>query len=630
MKGITLLYDDSRADEVSEKVVPLFKQHLRNTIAFTNGWKDQTTPDDYIVTYLADQQLKEFLPCAIAQEWLLSFLPHPVTPYARHGFGLSASLEDAVDTILKFEHPQKIDLFQVNGIPVFDTVVIGECLSVMYGSNEASEVLRLWGKIKSFFRLLRNVRLHQYTIEYKEKGAGEQQSINTAALGMLVVQHGKSSLLSRRILEDSYANDGMMHNLVMAPESGLGLLKFGFMSLFRSSKNPKLPPFAGYIKTNKIKVKSEQAIELSVDETLMSAKEVTLEVIHKKILLVPVSQLDTTTKETNKEVFKIQTLPKGELKEELLKGPIPLIPHATAEQFKELFTTLRENARPTSSYLVLMFLSTFIATLGLFSNSSPVIIGAMILAPLMSPIISLSMGFLRQDSQLIRSSLKSIGLGLLLGYLCAMLITWLMPLSASNVQILTRTRPNLLDLGIAVGSGIAGAYAHAKKEIAKTLAGVAIAVALVPPLAVSGIGAGRLNWEVFSGALLLLSTNLAGIVLAAAITFLFLGFSPFRRAKKGIMISLFLVLGISAPLTYGFTRMVRETNITQQLDDQEINGIVIRDVSVRKMNPLQLSITIMTKDHDQINEVQLGKLKQEIENILGEKVELEINVGIKI
>ena len=124
------------------------------------------------------------------------------------------------------------------------------------------------------------------------------------------------------------------------------------------------------------------------------------------------------------------------------------------------------------------------------------------------------MGLLRQDGQLIRYSLKSIGLGLLLGYLCAILITWMTPLTTVNLQILARVRPNLLDLGIAVGSGIAGAYAHSKKEVAKTLAGVAIAVALVPPLAVSGIGIGWMNWGVFSGALLLLVTNLAGMVLA--------------------------------------------------------------------------------------------------------------------
>jgi uncharacterized hydrophobic protein (TIGR00271 family) len=275
-----------------------------------------------------------------------------------------------------------------------------------------------------------------------------------------------------------------------------------------------------------------------------------------------------------------------------------------------------------------MFLSTFIATLGLFSNSSPVIIGAMILAPLMAPIISLSMGVLRQDQQLVRYSLKSIGLGLLLGYFCAVLITLVTPLHILNVEIMARTRPNLLDLGVAVGSGIAGAYAHSKKEVAQTLAGVAIAVALVPPLAVSGIGLGWLDWSVFSGALLLLTTNLAGMVLAAALTFLFLGFSPFRLARKGLLVSLILVIVVSAPLAFGFSRMVQETKIVRHLSGHRIDNMILRNVEVRQVNPLRISLRIVAESP--MTEDELGEVKREIESLLGEEVELEITVGIKM
>ncbi|WP_224999106.1 TIGR00341 family protein [Cesiribacter sp. SM1] len=628
MKSIVLLYDESMAETVKDEIIPLFQQHLKIHAPFKNSIDIHLDDNDLIVTYLPDELLKELLPIVIDRKLKIGFLPHPAMLNARLGFGISEDLEVAVNNIIHTDTAQHVDMLMVNGRPSFDTVVIGQSLSFVYGSTELKKSRRIMGKVKNFFRLFKSVQLKQYTLEFQQKGHQEKQTINTAALGMFIVQHGGSSLISRKIIKESFSNDGMMNSLVLAPESVLGLVKFGLVSLFQSQKNTRLPPFAAHIRTNKIKIYSKEPMNLSVDNALLSAKEVELEVVPKVIQVVPGVHLKTINQGSSKEVFKVQMLPIGEQRDELLKGPLPLINHATTDQFKDLFTTLRENARPTSSYLVLMFLSTFIATLGLFGNSSPVVIGAMILAPLMSPIISLAMGVLRQDNMLIRSSLKSIGYGMLVGYLCAILITLMTPLTASNSQILSRIRPNLLDLWIAVGSGIAGAYAHAKKEIAKTLAGVAIAVALVPPLAVSGIGVGWMNWNVFSGALLLLMTNLAGIVFAAAITFLFLGFSPFRLAKKGLIISVVFMLGISAPLAFGFSRMVKETRITQNLNGRTIDHMVLRDVSIRKMDPLRLSVTIFTDKP--LDEVELRKLKSEIESLLDEEVELEITIGIKM
>ncbi|WP_339903235.1 DUF389 domain-containing protein, partial [uncultured Cyclobacterium sp.] len=298
------------------------------------------------------------------------------------------------------------------------------------------------------------------------------------------------------------------------------------------------------------------------------------------------------------------------------------------EEFKDLFSNLRSSSMVSGVYLVLMFLATFIATLGLFGNSSPVIIGAMILAPLMAPIISLSMGVLRQERLLIVNSVKTIGWGVLIGYLCAILITWLTPLNIANDEILARIRPNLLDLGVAVGSGIAGAYASAKSEIAKTLAGVAIAVALVPPLAVSGIGFGWTNWDIFQGAFLLFLTNLSGMVLAAAMTFLLLGFSPFRLARRGIVYSLVVVGLISFPLFFGFMDMVKENNVISKLNGYEINGVILRDISVRSFKPLKLTVKIVGETSPDKEKLEL--IKSEIETLIGEEVELEVTVALKV
>ncbi len=186
-------------------------------------------------------------------------------------------------------------------------------------------------------------------------------------------------------------------------------------------------------------------------------------------------------------------------------------------------------------------MSTLLALTGLYANSAPVIIGAMILSPLMSPIISLAMGLARTELHLIRNSLRTLAFGVGAGLFCAICFAWLMPNESLTAEMQSRISPTLLDLAIAVVSGVAGAYAHAKEEIAKSLAGVAIAVALIPPLNVVGIGVGWAEWEMARGAGLLFISNIVGISLAATVTFLALWFAPFKRTQKGLLVSLMLM-----------------------------------------------------------------------------------------
>ncbi|SMD46424.1 TIGR00341 family protein [Aquiflexum balticum DSM 16537] len=628
MKSITLIFDQNREEEVDDLILPLFENNIKIKIAYKDFRNFKFTETDFLVCYLSDEQLREFLDEIIENHWKIGFLPHPEMKEGRQGFGISSNLEAAVENILQTEEVLEVDVLMANGKPVLNKLIIGNTFSLMYGSGvKTGFFAKLYGRMRNFFRSFRKVKLHPYTICWSTGSEEDKEkSIETAALGMVIVQHGKSSILSRRIIEDSSPNDGLMHCLVLAPKSVWEIIKFGFYSIFKSKSRSTLPEYVAHIKTDKIRISSEKSVNFAVDEILLSAKEIELESLPKALGIVPGSLLETKKEVEKKRVFKVQNLPSGELKSELLNRYLPLTNHATTEEFKWLFTALRENSQVSQSYLVLMSISTVIATFGLFGNSSPVIIGAMILAPLMSPIISLSMGVLRQEEKLIKESLKTIAFGLAISYVFAILITWLTPLNSANSEILARIRPNLLDLGIAAASGVAGAYAHAKKEIAKTLAGVAIAVALVPPLAVSGIGLGWGDWSIFWGALLLLGTNLAGMVLAAAMTFLLLGFSPFRLARKGLLISLFFVALISAPLGFGFSKMVKENKIIQRLSEAEIPQGKFRNVRVIRIKPMRISLTIISEkplDFEELNEV-----KNEIIDIVGQEVELEISVGI--
>ncbi|MGY6522372.1 MAG: DUF389 domain-containing protein [Mongoliitalea sp.] len=629
-RKIGLIYDDELLEKVEKSIVPLLSKANEVAMFPYSELRNLDCSDlQFLLVYLSDAQLHELIEDLIGNPVKLGFLPHPDMKEARQGFGVSTSLEDNIRYLLQDREAFQVDVLLANEKPILNQLVIGKTFSMLSTpSLESSWFKRFNRKIANFFRVFQRVSLQKFKISWEETAKEENsKELETAALGMIVVQHGKSSLLSRRYIEESYANDGLFHTLIHAPKSILEILKFAIQGIFRNNKNQRLPDYVAHIKTDKLIVKSDSPISYNLDNTLLSSKELHLEVKPNALRIIPGEFLQVNTVKDSAKIFKVNQLPKGELKQELLKGYLPFTNHATTEEFKWLFTALRENSKVSSSYLVLMALSTMIAAFGLFGDSSPVIIGAMILAPLMSPIISLAMGVLRQDSSLIKDSIFTILMGLLVGYSFAILITWLTPLQTPNQEILARIRPNLLDLGVAAASGVAGAYAHAKKEVAKTLAGVAIAVALVPPLAVSGIGLGWADWQIFFGALLLLGTNLAGMVLAGALTFLVLGFSPFHLAKKGLLISLILVLIISTPLGFGFSRMVKENKLVQTLSGREIEMGKLRNVSIIQMNPMRISLTLVSDSPLDFEELEAAK--REIEQLVGSEVELELTLAIR-
>ena len=157
-----------------------------------------------------------------------------------------------------------------------------------------------------------------------------------------------------------------------------------------------------------------------------------------------------------------------------------------------------------------------IAALGLLQSSTAVVIGAMLISPLMGPIASMGFGFASLDGHQIRDSVKVIAIGAAIGILTGVLLTWLSPIRNATPEIIARTEPTLLDLAVAVFSGIAGAYATVQQKGA-TAIGVAIATALMPPLATVGYGLGVANMSFALGAFLLFLTNLAAIAFSFAL-----------------------------------------------------------------------------------------------------------------
>jgi uncharacterized hydrophobic protein (TIGR00271 family) len=177
-------------------------------------------------------------------------------------------------------------------------------------------------------------------------------------------------------------------------------------------------------------------------------------------------------------------------------------------------------------FAVLLFLSTVIATYGVIGDSTATVIGAMIIAPLMTPIMATS-------AALVMGDIERAGHACLLvitGVVGVISVAWISGVIhpgvisfTTNSQITARVSPSMIDLVVALASGVAGAFAMSRDDVADSLPGVAISIALVPPLAVVGISLSHGQWNDAWGALLLFSTNFLSILLAGGGTLAFLG-----------------------------------------------------------------------------------------------------------
>lgn len=622
----TLLYEQADEAIMHEKVLPLFADHQATAIPFDTEHLKELPERTTVVAYLNDAALKRLFAEAPKHDWTLSLLPHPGAKHARLGMGIASKLDEAAADILTHDDdPPHVDLMSCNGTVVLNSVVIGDPFT---GTPGSAAVEGPFARLRRFLKL--TIDLLRTTPARVKLKTAKGQEIETAALGIIVVEHARSALLSRRIIDDSAANDGMLHALVYAPRSVAAMLGFLFRSVLlpRPASAAKLPVFVGHIKTESLHITPARAIGFSIDGQRGEGEEIILGVQRDAITLIPGRHLAVEKAPAEpKEAFRVKGLLTTEALDAMKARKLPIINHASPDEFKDLFQMLREGARPSESYIMLMILATVLATFGLFSNSAPVIIGAMILAPLMSPIVAMSMGVLRvNERNLLLESLKACALGVGVALGCAVLLTWLTPLRTLNSEIAARLNPTLLDMGVAVASGVAGAYAHARAQVTKSLAGVAIAVALVPPLAVSGIGIGWGDWTVFSGAGLLFLTNFAGMILAAAGTFLVLGYSPFRFSGRGLASAIAAVVIVSVLLIPSFSAMVTKHNIIDRLDGWSTNGISLRDITIQLETPLRVSVTLLAKDEIDLDTID--GMKAKIEERLGRDIVLEATVRV--
>lgn len=307
----------------------------------------------------------------------------------------------------------------------------------------------------------------------------------------------------------------------------------------------------------------------------------------------------------------------------MANNPLPL---------KSLNRSLWRSADPSLNYYIMLFLSGVISTLGLLAGSTAAIIGAMIVAPLMGPITGMAFAITMGNRRLLKRSGLAVMTGALLTVGTAYLICSLVGLNTINSEIIQRTRPTLIDLAIGLAAGAAGAFATTRREVGDALPGVAIAVALVPPLSVIGIGIAFSNQSVFVGSTLLFLTNLAGIILSGGLIFIWQDYGSIKRAKRGLTASTIVIILLGVPLGLSMRDLIveeRARSYVSMLVRRETETFKDTDVRQLRVNSNRDVLDVyleVAAPVDSISANQVNLVHQFLEEELGRPIDLDVSI----
>ncbi|HIH18621.1 TPA: DUF389 domain-containing protein [Candidatus Micrarchaeota archaeon] len=309
------------------------------------------------------------------------------------------------------------------------------------------------------------------------------------------------------------------------------------------------------------------------------------------------------------------------------------------EEKKEVLAQISAGSNPSIDYFVMLVISALIASIGLLTNSVAAIIGAMLVSPLLLPVIGISLGAVKGDLKLFRTAVEAEAKGIAIVLVLVTVLTLVVPNAAVTSEILLRTHPTPLDLIIALASGAAAAYALSKKSIGAALPGVAIAVAIMPPICVVGIGFALRMPEVALGSALTFVANIVAINFAASAVFWFMNFSPKwslsaeEEVKKKLKTSSILLLLIFLPLAWimwdsmstGNVRTTIGNVISSQLDGIPQAQLVKAEFAYAKSGSIAVIATIDSPK--EITQDKADEMRLALEKNLNSRVELNLKVN---
>jgi len=295
-------------------------------------------------------------------------------------------------------------------------------------------------------------------------------------------------------------------------------------------------------------------------------------------------------------------------------------------------------SHPTNEYFTMLVISAIIATTGLLTNNVAVIIGGMLVSPLLMPIIGISLGAVKGDFELFSSAIEAEAKGVAIVIVLVAILTLMVPNAVVTGEILMRTAPTPLDLFVALASGTAAAYALTRKGISAALPGVAIAVAVMPPLCVVGIGFALKQPVVALGGALTFIANIVAINFAASAVFWLMEFSPHwsfaeEETKKKLQTSAVLLLLILLPLAWIMWQSIESSGINSTAEKviaAQIDGIPgakLADLSFERAKDGSLAIYASLDSPKSITHEKAGEMRLALEKNLGTAVSLSLDVN---
>lgn len=244
----------------------------------------------------------------------------------------------------------------------------------------------------------------------------------------------------------------------------------------------------------------------------------------------------------------------------------------TRERFEIVHSDISDGSEPGPRFYILVAISTLISCFGLLSNSTAVVIGAMLVAPLMTPIFGMSLALVRGETQLLGRAIQAEVVGVATSVAMGVILGWIAGNFEATPEMLSRTQPNLFDLLVAILAGFAGAYALIDEKISPALPGVAISTAIVPPLANSGLCFSIGEVSGGFGSFLLFFANFLSILLVASATFIVSGMAkiygkqPSQKEyvrRFGIAIIAFVI--ITVIFTGALFQSIKERYVTNRI-----------------------------------------------------------------
>jgi len=272
----------------------------------------------------------------------------------------------------------------------------------------------------------------------------------------------------------------------------------------------------------------------------------------------------------------------------------------TAGRSRIVRQEIAEGSEPGIRFYLMVIISTMIASFGLVMNSTAVIIGAMLVAPLMTPIFGISLALVRSDAHLLGNAAKAEIAGVVAAILMGFVLGRIYPGLEPTPEMLARTQPQLFDLLVAIFSGFAGAYALVDEKISPALPGVAIATAIVPPLANTGLCFAVGAYAGGIGSFLLFFSNFLSILLVASVVFWFFGMTEkYHGLNRKVVIRRF-----SLPILGFFLIALVLSHTLYQINQDRRIKLTIQNVLIEELADLpatDFDQMVYQADGDKIN-----------------------------